>query len=263
MYAFNHAATKCRKLHRAQQRCGKKHMSVTFNGEQAELLIEACDDFKFLTEELNGKKYHMVEGVFLQQEIPNKNRRKYTKDVMEPEVNRYINEMIGRNRAVGELGHPEGPTINPERVSHKIVSLIQDGNNYIGRARVSNSPFGKIVQNFLDEEIQFGVSSRGIGTLRSISGINMVQKDFRLSTAADIVMDPSAPDAFVRGVMENKEYIFADGLIQEANLDKWKKAIKSASSNSLHEAVLNSYHEFLDQLDNHFKFQYPLNMVNR
>ena len=229
-------------------------MSTTFNGTQAEVLIESCDDFTFLTEELNGKKYHMIEGIFLQQEIPNKNLRKYTKEVMEPEVNRYINEMIGRNRAVGELGHPEGPTINPERVSHKIVSLIQDGNNYIGRARVSNSPFGKIVQNFLDEDIQFGVSSRGIGTLRRVSGIDMVQKDFRLATAADIVLDPSAPDAFVRGVTENKEYIFADGLIQEENLEMWKKAIKSASSNNLHETILNSYHEFLNQLDLQFKF---------
>jgi hypothetical protein len=230
-------------------------MSTTFNGEKAEILIESCDEFRFLTEDLNGKRYHMVEGVFLQQEIPNKNKRKYAKGVMEPEVNRYINEMIGRNRAVGELGHPDGPTINPERVSHKIISLIQDGNNYIGKARISNSPFGKIVQNFLDEEIQFGVSSRGIGTLRKVNGIDMVQSDFRLATAADIVMDPSAPDAFVRGVMEDKEYIFADGLIQEANLDKWKKAIKSAASNNLNEVKLNTYRDFLVELDNKFKIQ--------
>lgn len=225
----------------------------TFNGEQAEILIESCYNFSFLTEEVNGKKYHLVEGVFLQQEMVNKNRRKYRADIMEPEVNRYINEMVNRNRAVGELGHPEGPTINPERVSHKIISLMKDGNNYLGRARVSNSPFGKIVQNFLDEEILFGVSSRAIGTLRRTNGIDEVQKDFRLATAADIVMDPSAPDAFVRGVMENKEYIFADGLIQEANLDKWKKAIKSASLSSLHEAELSAYRDFLDGLDKTFK----------
>jgi hypothetical protein len=228
-------------------------MSTTFNGANAEVLIESCDTFEFLTEELNGKKYHMVEGVFLQQEIANKNRRKYTKAIMEPEVNRYINEMIARNRAVGELGHPEGPTINPERISHKIVSLMQDGNNYIGKARISNSPFGKIVQNFLEEEITFGVSSRGIGTLRRVNGLDMVQSDFRLSTAADIVMDPSAPDAFVRGIMESKEYIFADGLIQEQSLDKWKHIIKSASMGSLHQVELNAYHEFLSELDNRFK----------
>ena len=228
-------------------------MSTTFNGESAEVLIVACDEFQFLTEELNGQKFHIVEGIFLQQEIPNKNRRKYTKGVMEPEVNRYINEMVTRNRAVGELGHPDGPTINPERVSHKIISLVQDNNNYIGRARISNSPFGKIVQNFLNEDILFGVSSRGIGTLQKVNGINLVQSDFRLATAADIVMDPSAPDAFVRGVMENKEYIFADGLIQEASLDKWKRAIKSASSNNLHEASLSAYQEFLSDLDNKFK----------
>src|ERR1035437_9099736 len=136
----------------------------TFNGENAQILIEQCDEFQFIKEDFNGVKHHMVEGVFLQQEVVNKNKRKYTKGVMEPEVNRYINEMVTRNRAVGELGHPEGPTINPERVSHKIVSLIQDNNNYIGKARISNSPFGKIVQNFLNEDISFGVSSRGIGT---------------------------------------------------------------------------------------------------
>jgi hypothetical protein len=172
---------------------------------------------------------------------------------MEPEVQRYTNEMVLKNRAVGELGHPEGPTINPERISHKIISLIQSGNDYIGKARISNSPFGKIVQNFLDEEIQFGVSSRGIGTLRRISGIDMVQNDFRLSTAADIVMDPSAPDAFVRGVMESREYLLADGLIQESSIDKWKKAIKSATKNSLNEISLCTYRDFLIELDNHFK----------
>ena len=225
----------------------------TFNGIESEILIESCDDFTFLTEELNGKKYHMIEGVFLQQEIKNKNNRKYTASVMEPEVNRYINEMIGKNRAVGELGHPEGPTINPERISHKIVSLIQDKNNYIGRARISNSQFGKIVQNFLDEDIQFGVSSRAIGTLRRVNGVDLVQSDFRISTAADIVMDPSAPDAFVRGIMENREYLFADGLIQEANLDKWKRAIKSASISSLHETEITAYRDFLVELDRSFK----------
>jgi hypothetical protein len=210
-------------------------------------------DFQFLKEDLNGKTYHVIEGIFLQQEIANKNKRKYSKEVMEPEVARYTNEMILKNRAVGELGHPDGPTINPERVSHKIFSLIKDGNNYCGKARVSNTPFGKIVQNFLNEEILFGVSSRGIGTLRKINGIDMVQSDFRLATAADVVFDPSAPDAFVRGILENKEYIFADGLIQEANLDKWKKAIKSASMNNLHEVEIKTYSEFLTELDGCFK----------
>lgn len=228
-------------------------MSFLFNGKEVDPLIEECIDVQFLVEELNGKRYHIVEGVFLQQEIPNKNKRKYSKDIMEPEVFRYTNEMVLKNRAVGELGHPDGPSINPERVSHKITSLIQDGNNFIGKARVSNSPFGKIVQNFLEEDITFGVSSRGVGTVRRSNGIDMVQSDFRLATAADIVMDPSAPDAFVRGVMEQREYILADGLIQEASLDKWKKAIKSASSNCLHEEELKAYGEFLTELDNSFK----------
>jgi Prohead core protein serine protease len=227
--------------------------TILFNGKPIDLLIESCDEFQFITEELNGHRFHLVEGIFLQQEIANKNKRKYSKSIMEPEVFRYTNEMVLQNRAVGELGHPDGPTINPERVSHKILSLVQDGNNFIGKARVSNSPFGKIVQNFLEEDIKFGVSSRGIGTLRRMNGIDMVQSDFRLATAADFVFDPSAPDAFVRGVMEDKEYILADGLIQEENLDKWKKAIKSASKNSLHEVTFTAYTEFLTNLDNQFK----------
>jgi hypothetical protein len=227
-------------------------MSLLFNGHEVDLLVESCE-VQFLTEDLGGKTSHVIEGIFLQQEIVNKNKRKYTRQIMEPEVNRYVNEMVVKNRAVGELGHPDGPTVNPERISHKIISLVKDGDNYIGKARISNSPFGKIVQNFLEEEIVFGVSSRAVGTLRRINGIDLVQPDFRLATAADIVMDPSAPDAFVRGVMENKEYIFADGLIQEANLDKWKKAIKSASQSCLHETYLETYGEFLTELDNRFK----------
>jgi len=226
---------------------------IILNGVEMDMLIEACDEFQFIKEDLNGKTYRMIEGVFLQQEIVNKNKRKYPKSIMEPEVIRYVNEMVLKNRAVGELGHPDGPTVNPERVSHKIISLIKDGDNYIGKARISNSPFGKIVQNFLEEEILFGVSSRAVGTLRRTNGIDMVQGDFHLATAADIVMDPSAPDAFVRGVMENKEYILADGLIQEANLDKWKKAIKLASENSLHEVSLQVYKEFLTEIDDRFK----------
>lgn len=228
---------------------------VTVNGTEMNMLIEACDDFQFLTEDFNGKKFHMVEGVFLQQNIKNRNNRFYTPDVMQMEVGRYTREMVDRNRAVGELGHPEGPTINPERISHRIVSLRQDGNNYIGKARVSNSPFGKIVQNFLEEDIQFGVSSRGVGSLRRINGADQVQPDFRLATAADIVMDPSAPDAFVRGIMENKEYILADGAIQEAKLDTWKKAIHNAGTKNLREAEIKAYGDFLNQLDKKFKIR--------
>jgi len=228
---------------------------VSVNGKKVPVLIEQCLDYKFLTEEgPKGKKFHVIEGIFLQSQVKNRNGRIYPLDVMDNEVNRYVREMVEVNRAVGELGHPEGPTINPERVSHKIVSLTRDGNNYIGRARVSNSPFGKIVQNFLEEEIQFGVSSRGVGSLSRRGGVDYVQPDFLLATAADIVLDPSAPEAFVHGIMENKEYILADGIIQESLLYKWKKEIKAASLISLHEAEIKAYGEFLGELDKKFRF---------
>jgi hypothetical protein len=235
-------------------RCPLVNKMPIINGKQVDLLIEQCEDYNFLQEDFKGQKHWMIEGVFLQQEVENRNRRKYPGSIMENEVNRYVSGMVTKNRAAGELGHPDGPTINPERVSHKITSLVKDGNNYIGKARISNSPFGKIVQNFLDEEIQFGVSSRGIGSLRRVDGVDMVQHDFHLATAADIVMDPSAPDAFVNGILENKEYILADGIIQEAKVDQWKKSIKSATMISLREVELAAYRDFLCELDNKFKF---------
>lgn len=227
---------------------------IQIDGQLKDILIESCVDIQFLSEENNGKKTHYIHGTFLQSNIKNRNNRWYSPEVMKNEVDRYIREMIETNRAVGELGHPDGPTINPERVSHKIVSLTPDGYNYVGKARVSNSPYGKIIQNFLDEDIQFGVSSRGIGSLRRANGMDQVQPDFKLATAADVVMDPSAPDAFVRGLMENKEYIFADGMIQEAKIDKWKKQIKKASIRTLKEAEITAYHEFMYNLDEKFKF---------
>lgn len=229
-------------------------MPITLNGKTVQPLIESCIDFEFLKEEKDGKLNHYIHGIFLQQEIKNKNNRHYPKDVMWNEVNRYRRDMIDTHRAVGELGHPTSPSINPERVSHKILSLEQDGNNYIGKARISNSPYGKIVQNFLDEEIKFGVSSRGVGSIRRVNGSDQVQPDFLLATAADVVMDPSAPDAFVRGIMENKEYIFADGFILEAKIDKWKKSIKKATLNNLKESEIKAYREFMVSLDEAFKF---------
>jgi hypothetical protein len=229
-------------------------MLITVNGKELCPLIEECVDYRFFTESVNGKEYKFVEGVFLQAQVKNRNGRLYPLDVMENEVNRYMREMVETNRAVGELGHPDGPTINPERVSHKIVGLTRDGNNYQGKAKILGTPFGKIVRTFLDEEVKFGVSSRGVGSLQRRGGVDYVQPDFILATAADIVMDPSAPDAFVRGIMENKEYIFANGMIQEAKMEKWKKEIKSASLNRLQEAKLTAYGEFLKELDNKFKF---------
>lgn len=227
---------------------------VIIDGQKKDILIEGWVEYQFIKEEYKGKQWPHIHGTFLQANVKNRNSRIYPSEVMRNEVNRYVREMIDKNRAVGELGHPDGPTINPERISHKIISLKEDGDNYIGKARISNTPYGKIVQNFLDEEIQFGVSSRGVGSLRRINGLDQVQNDFMLATAADVVMDPSAPSAFVRGIMENKEYILADGMIQEANFDKWKKAIKGASINGLREAEINAYHDFLKTLDENFKF---------
>jgi hypothetical protein len=224
------------------------------NGIEVQPLIEECLDYRFLTETVGGKEYKFVEGVFLQSQVKNRNGRVYPLDVMENEVNRYVREMVETKRAVGELGHPDGPTINPERVSHKITAITRDGNNYLGKAKILNTPFGKIVRTFLDEDVKFGVSSRGVGSLQRRGGVDYVQPDFILATAADIVMDPSAPDAFVRGIMESKEYIFADGLILESKIEAWKNAIKSASRKSLHETELRTYGEFLRDLDNKFKF---------
>lgn len=229
-------------------------MSITVNGRTVLPLIEECVDYRFITEQVNGKTYKFVEGIFLQSQVKNRNGRVYPLDVMENEVNRYLREMVETNRAVGELGHPDGPTINPERVSHKITELKREGNDYLGKAKILGTPFGKIVKTFLDEDVKFGVSSRGVGSLQRRGGVDYVQNDFILATAADIVMDPSAPDAFVRGIMENREFIFADGLIQEAKLDTWKKSIKDASLNRLQETKLAAYGEFLRELDDKFKF---------
>jgi hypothetical protein len=227
---------------------------VTVNGIKMEPLIEECLDYRFLTEEVNGKAYKFVEGIFLQSQMKNRNGRFYPLEIMENEVNRYIREMVESNRAVGELGHPDGPTINPERVSHKIVELKRDGNNFHGKAQILGTPFGKIVKTFLDEDVKFGVSSRGVGSLQRRGGVDYVQSDFILATAADIVMDPSAPDAFVRGIMENKEYIYADGLILEANIEKWKKDIRTASSKNLQETEINAFREFISEVNDRFKF---------
>lgn len=228
---------------------------VKIDGKILDVLKEECIEIQFLKEDNDkGEKTHFFHGIFLQSNIKNRNGRFYSPDVMHTEVGRYNQQMVEKRRAVGELGHPDGPAINPERVSHKILSLRPDGFNYIGKARVSNSPYGKIVQNFLDEDIQFGVSSRGVGSVRRLNGVDQVQPDFMLATAADVVMDPSAPDAFVRSIVENKEYIFADGMIQEAKIETWKNQIKSASLNNLREAEIVAYHDFLRVLDERFKF---------
>jgi len=167
------------------------------------LISEEISNAEYLIEEKNGKKEYKIKGVFLQSEIKNRNGRVYPKHILDKEVRRYNAEFINKNRAFGELGHPDGPTVNLERVSHMVKKLYPDGDNFIGEAKIMNTPYGKIVKGLIDEGAQLGVSSRGMGSLEQKGGVNYVGKDFYLATAADIVADPSAPDAFVEGIMEN------------------------------------------------------------
>ena len=168
------------------------------------LISEEIQDAEYLIEDANGKKNYKIKGIFLQSDIKNRNGRVYPKEIMIKEVNRYNKEFVEKKRAFGELGHPDGPTVNLERVSHMITNLQQDGSNYVGEAKIMNTPYGKIVKGLIDEGAQLGVSSRGMGSLEQRNGANYVKSDFMLATAADIVADPSAPDAFVQGIMESK-----------------------------------------------------------
>jgi hypothetical protein len=192
------------------------------------LLVELNDDLnvQVLTEGAGSNKQYFIEGVFLQADIKNKNGRMYPRDVIRSETNRYIKEYVETNRALGELGHPTNPSINLDRVSHKIVNLREDGSNIIGRAKIMDTPFGKIVKNLMDEGVKLGVSSRGLGSLREENGVKVVCEDFRLITAADIVADPSAPDAFVTNLMENKEWVWENGKLVEREVEI-KRAINT------------------------------------
>jgi len=185
----------------------------------------------------------------MQSDLKNRNGRVYPKSVMETEVKRYTKENIDRKRAFGELGHPDGPTINLERVSHMITELKMDGSNVIGKAKIMDTPYGKIVKNLMDEGATLGVSSRGMGSLKAgRSGAQEVQGDFYLATAADIVADPSAPDAFVSGIMEGKEWVWDNGIIKEVNIERYKQEIKKASMRNLDEAKLQAFENFLSKL---------------
>ncbi len=208
------------------------------------------EDVRYLTEATeNGKKSLFIEGPFLVYNRPNRNNRMYSKDIMEREVSRYNEEYIKTNRALGELGHPDTPTINLERVSHIITELRDDGQCYIGKAKILETPYGNIVKNFIDSGVRLGVSSRGMGTLaQSKNGINLVQDDFRLATAADIVADPSAPGAYVNGIMENKEWLFVEGRYVEVDIDNAKKQIKRASGKQVEEVALKLFENFISKL---------------
>ena len=212
------------------------------------LITEQIEEVKFLTEDKDCKKNHYIQGVFLQGEIKNRNGRVYPIDILEREVNRYTELNISKNRALGELGHPEGPTVNLDRASHKIESLVREGNNYIGKAKLLDTPMGQIAKSLLDEGVSLGVSSRGVGSLREMGGANYVRDDYQLATAADIVADPSAPDAFVEGIMEGKEWVWDNGLLKEQEISHIKKKIDSATLYNLQERKVSAFEQFLKGL---------------
>ena len=212
------------------------------------LISEEIQDAQYLVEETNGKKSYKIKGVFLQSDIKNRNGRIYENDILTKEVDRYSKEFIDKKRAFGELGHPDGPTVNLERVSHMITSLKPEGKNFIGEAKVMDTPYGKIVKGLIDEGAQLGVSSRGMGSLVQKNGANYVGKDFYLATAADIVADPSAPDAFVEGIMENKEWVWDNGVIKAQDIEEYKEHIKEAKRLKLAEAKLKVFKNFIEKL---------------
>jgi len=214
------------------------------------LIKELNEDLQFIVEESSdsGKKSLFIEGVFLQADLKNRNGRMYPKEIMAKEVNRYVKEQVNTKRAYGELGHPEGPNINLDRVSHMIVSLREDGNNWIGRAKILDTPMGNIASSLIKEGAGLGVSSRGLGTLKEVNGINEVQDDFMLATAADIVADPSAPDAYIQGIMEGKEWVFVKGVWQDREIEETKNLIKKTSSRNLSETKVKAFEAFLDKI---------------
>ena len=212
------------------------------------LISEEIQDAQYSVEETNGKKSYKIKGVFLQSDIKNRNGRIYENDILTKEVDRYSKEFIDKKRAFGELGHPDGPTVNLERVSHMITSLKPEGKNFIGEAKIMDTPYGKIVKGLIDEGAQLGVSSRGMGSLVQKNGANYVGKDFYLATAADIVADPSAPDAFVEGIMENKEWVWDNGVIKAQDIEEYKEHIKEAKRLKLAEAKVNVFKNFIEKL---------------
>lgn len=210
------------------------------------LFCDLNESIEVLTEETApGQKNYYIEGVFLQGDITNRNKRRYPIGTLMKEVNRYNEQFVKQKRAFGELGHPEGPTINLERVSHMITELRCEGKNFMGKAKIMDTPYGKIVKNLIDEGAKLGVSSRGMGSLEERNGVNVVKDDFQLATAADIVADPSAPEAFVRGIMEGKEWVWESGRLVEKDIVQIKKDILKTNSRKLEEAKINAFNKFL------------------
>ena len=213
------------------------------------LISEEIESVDILTEEKDGKKTLYIQGPFLQAEIVNRNKRCYPLSTMVNEVKRYNEAFVSKGRALGELGHPDGPQINLDRVSHKITSLTQEGNNFVGKAQILSTPMGKIAESLLDSGVKLGVSSRGMGSIVSREGVNYVGEDFMLATAADIVADPSAPDAFVDGVMEGKEWVWEGSVLREMKTESIKKEINTfVDQKILDEHKLKLFQKFLSDL---------------
>ena len=214
------------------------------------LITEQIDDIEILTEEKNGKKHLYIEGTFLQGNIKNRNGRMYPMETLAREVDKYSNTYIKSGRAMGELGHPDGPIVNLDRVSHLITSLVQEGSNFKGKAKILDTPMGQIAKSLLDEGVRLGVSSRGVGSLKlNREGVNVVADDFMLATAADIVADPSAPEAFVNGIMEGKEWVWTNSALKESDLRKVERDLDTASSKrELVERQVTAFETFLKGL---------------
>ncbi len=214
------------------------------------LISEEATNVEFLTEaKKDGGKNYFIEGIFMQANKKNRNGRIYPTEVLQKEAKRYTTEFIAKKRAFGELGHPDGPTVNLERVSHMITELVEVDMNFMGRAKIMDTPYGKIVKNLIDEGAQLGVSSRGMGSLKSgKDGISEVQGDFYLATAADIVADPSAPDAFVAGIMEGKEWVWDNGLLKETQIQKYKDKIDNSSRKEREGVLVEAFKDFIVKL---------------
>jgi len=209
------------------------------------LITETIENIEVLTEQnANGKKDYKIKGIFMQADIKNRNGRVYPVQTLAKEVKRYNEQFINKKRAFGELGHPDGPTVNLERVSHMITSLKPEGKNFVGEAKIMDTPYGKIVKNLIDEGAQLGVSSRGMGSIQG----STVGKDFYLATAADIVADPSAPDAFVEGIMEGKEWVWDNGVLKSMEVEKYKQEIENTRRAELAEAKASIFNDFLSKL---------------
>jgi len=212
------------------------------------LITETIEDVQVITEGKGDSKKLYIEGVFLQSELKNRNGRMYPFSVLQKEVNRYNEEYIKTSRALGELGHPDGPTVNLDRVSHRIVSLAEDGTNFRGKAQILDTPMGKIASSLLGEGVKLGVSSRGMGSIDKREDCNVVMDDFMLATAADIVADPSAPDAFVNGIMEGKEWAWDNGILKETKVAKYHSYMNNATRRNLEERTLRVFEDFLSGL---------------